>query len=228
MNLSEMSEFVRAQADTDVTDAPDSNLEVYARAAYRDIQARVFPWPDKRTTYEFTSAVGQFGYGVAALTGGTNMDLIISVYSNDDVLMYVSPERFLQMRTDSSSNGKPIVYTVTAGQIRLWPTPNAVATYSVEGYRSFNTWPSGSTQPDLPRSFDEPICWYMLARFYQAQEDLELYQQYMRDYDVAVNQQIEDALRGSSMTAGPMIFGGDPRLSIEMSYDDWVKRGVEG
>lgn len=228
MNLSEMMEFVRAQADTDPTDAPNSTLEVYARAAYRDIQARVFPWPDKKVTYTLHTVAGTEGYDLAALTGGADLEFVVSVSSSTDVMMYVTPEQFRNLSTEASGQGSPSVYTVDFGEIRFWPTPNGVATFNVSGYRSFVEWPSGSDSPDLPRGFDEPICWYMLARFYKAQEDLELASDYLRDYEVGVNQQIAKAMRNSSVTAGPMIFGGDPRLHRGMSYADWVRRSVEG
>lgn len=228
MNLSEMSEFVRAQADTDVTDAPNSKLEVYARAAYRDIQGRVFPWPDKKTTYQFSSVVGTESYALASLTGGADMEFVLMVRNGDEVMDYVSPDRFTELSIESTGNGTPSVYTVDAGVIKLWPKPNSARTYLVTGFRQFAEWPVGSDEPDLPRGFDEPICWYMLSRFYQSQEDLELARDYMRDYDVAVNQQIEKALRTSALSAGPRIFGGDPMLYEQMSYKDWVRRSVEG
>ena len=228
MNFSEMAEFVRAQADTDVTDAPDSTLQVYARAAYRDIQSRVFPWPNKKVNYDLTMISGTSTYSLSALTGGSDMKFVVTVYDSDDVLMFVTPERFNDLSVEGSSNGSPTVYTVTADQIKLWPTPNSASTLTVSGYRDFADWPSGSDSPDLPRGFDEVICWFMLSRYYKSQEDLELAADYLRDFEVGVQQQIQAAMRTSVVSAGPMIFGGDPNLYFGMSYDDWVKRGVEG
>lgn len=228
MNLSEMQDFVRAQADTDVSDAPDAVLSVYARAAYRDIQARVFPWPDKKVAYTLATVPGLFGYPLSGLPGPGDLQFVVSVASQTEVLMYVTPEQMRELRAGSSASGTPTVYTVDFGEIRFWPTPGDVTTFAVSGYRAFRDWPSGSDEPDLPRGFDEPICWYMLARFYQAQEDLELSQTYLRDYETAISQQIGSSLRSSSVTAGPMIFGGDPRLKVGLSYRDWVRRNVEG
>lgn len=227
MNLSEMSSFLRQQADTDATDAPDTTLTVYARAAYRDIQARVFPWPDKKVSYTVVTAAGTAAYDLSAFSS-VDMEFVVSVADSDDVLMYVTPEQFRELSVEMTGSGSPTVYTVDRSQLKLWPTPASIITFTVTGYRDFAEWPAGSEDPDLPRGFDEAICWYMLARFYQAQEDLELSQTYMRDYEIAVNQQISKAMRTSSVTAGPMIFGGDPRLPMKQSYADWVKRGVEG
>lgn len=227
MNLSEMAVFVRAQADTDEQDAPDTSLEVYARAAYRDIIARVFPWPSKKASYTFSTVAGQSSYALDALSSA-DLEYLVSVASGDDVLMYVTPDQYRELSVELSGTGTPTVYTVDDGSIRLWPTPSGVSAFAVTGYRAFAEWPSGADEPDLPRAFDEAICWYMLARFYQAQEDLELSQMYMRDFEVAVTQQITRAMRTSSVTAGPMIFGGDPRLPFKSNWKDWVKRSVEG
>lgn len=226
MNLQEMAVFVRLQADTDEVDASDPVLEVYARAAYRDIIARVFPWPDKKVSYTFNTVASQADYPMSGFSGA-DLEYLVSVAS-DDVLMWVSPDQFRELSLGAVSVGTPSVYTVESGDVRLWPTPSGVATFTVTGYRGFAVWPAGSDEPDLPRAFDEAICWYMLARFYQAQEDLELSQMYMRDFEAAVNQQIARSMRTSSVTAGPMIFGGDPRLPFKGSYADWVKRSVEG
>ena len=228
MNFSEMATFVRTQADTDVTDAPDSSLTVYARAAYRDIQGRVFPWPTKKVEYTLPVLPSTDIYYLENLTGGNDMRFVTSVNDGDDVLIYVSPERWLELKTAGSSVGTPTVYTVENNLLKVWPLPDDNQSYTVTGYRRFADWPSGSTEPDLPREFDEVICWYMLSRYYRAQEDLELAQMYMQDYEVAVQQQIANAMRTSAVSAGPMIFGGDVTLGHGMSYDDWVKRGVEG
>ena len=226
MNLEQMSTFVRSQADTDEDDAPDVDLSVYARAAYRDIQSRVFPWPSKKVEYTFETVAGTSGYSFSAFSGGPDMEFVLRVADGDELLIYVSPEQFAELSAGSS--GSATVYSVIGSQIVLWPTPNAAVTLTVSGYRDFAEWPAGSDEPDLPRGFDEAICWYMLSLFYKKQEDLELAENYMRDFEIAVNRQIEKALRSSSVSAGPMIFGGDPRLHSPVSYEDWVKRNVEG
>lgn len=228
MNLSEMSTFVRDQAQTDSEDAPDSTLTVYARAAYRDIQSRVPVWPDKREDFTFTTVADQAYYTFNTFTA-TNLEFVSSVRDEDGLLRLVGQDDYYRLVTSSSGTAsEATVYAVNdVAGLWLWPTPSAARQYTVNGIRSFTAWPSGSNEPDLPRGFDEVICWYMLGRYYQSQEDLEMAQMYMRDYEVALSRQIEEALRSSKSTAGPMIFGGDPDL-VRMGYQDWVKKSVEG
>lgn len=226
MNLSEMRDFVRTQADTDSTDATDTALELYARAAYRDIIARVFPWPDNRKNYTLTTVAGQSQYLLSAMSP-TDCEYVISITSATDQLRWISKEELLELQVGASSTSTtPEFYTADATSIYLWPTPSAVFTLTVAGYRSFVSWPSGSAEPDLPRAFDEPICWYMLSKYYLAQEDLELSQMYLSLFNDGVNSQIQSALRTSAASAGPRIFGG--AVNGAMSYEQWMRRNTEG
>ena len=226
MNLSDMNTFVWAQADTDSTDAPSSVLEVYARAAYRDIIARVFPWPDNRKNFTFTATVNQPAYLFTSMSPA-DIEYAISVVGPTSVLNWISKEELLDMQAGSTSSGTPVYYAVDSTSLYLWPAPAEAEAYTVVGYRSFAAWPAGSAEPDLPRAFDEPICWYMLSKYYLAQEDLELSQMYQALFDAGVDQQIASALRSSSSSAGPRIFGG-VKDGNWFSYESWMRRNTEG
>jgi hypothetical protein len=226
MNLSEMRTFVRTQADTDETDATDAALEVYARAAYREIISRVFPWPDNRKNYSFTTVEETAQYLYSTFSP-TDLEFIISVSSGTEQLNWISREEYLDLSVGSTAtSSSPQFFAADTTSLYLWPTPGSAFTMTVNGYRSFASWPSGSTEPDLPRAFDEPICWFMLSKYYLAQEDLELAQMYDALFNDGVNSQIQSALRTSAASAGPRIFGGYGRDMI--SYESWVKRNTEG
>ena len=205
MNYQDMAAFVRKQADTDADDAPDLTLRVYARAAYNDIRRRVFPWPDKKTAFNFTTVPGQAFYPYTGMTA-PDLDYVISVATPTDMLGYINPEQYLDK--GGSSTGEPLLYSADVNGMYIHPTPTSAVQVSVVGYRKFKEWPiSNADEPDLDRVFDEVICWYMLERYYEAQEDLELAELYARDYEQALNNQIEGALRGNASVAGPRIFG---------------------
>ena len=226
MNLTDMLTFVRGQADTDETDATTANLTVYARAAYREIQNLTFPWPDKATTFTFSSEASQPKYLFTSMTPAT-LEYIVSVKNSDDVLNWISMEDLLELQEGNGSTASGAQYfAADNNSIRLWPTPTTVRTYTIVGYREFVDWPSGSAEPDLPRVFDEAICWYMLSKYYLAQEDLELAQKYEAIYAQSVDNHIAATLRGSGSTAGPRVFGGT--VTNGVSYVDWVRRNTEG
>jgi hypothetical protein len=206
MNYSDMAAFVRAQADTDTDDAPDTTLRVYAAAAYKDIRRRVFPWPDKKTQFNFTTVPGQKFYPYAAMTA-PDMEYVINVSGPAGVLGYISPEQYFDLESDAAS-GDPKLFAADVTGMHLYPTPSGSDTINVIGYRKFAVWPtSDASEPDLSRDFDEIICWYMLSKYYENQEDMELVQSYMQDYEIGLAHQIEGQLRSSATTAGPRIFG---------------------
>lgn len=229
MNLSEMMTFVRTHADTDTTDAPDSTLTVYARAAYNDIKRRVSQWIDNSTSATLSTTTGTAGYALSGLTiaSGT-MEYVTGIMGPTEKLDYVTWNEYLEYEDGADvdySTREALYYTVRNNTIYLWPTPSSSAIqYTVYGYRTFTDWPSGSDEPDLPREFDEVICWYMLSRYYMGQEDLELSQVYLRDYEEGVNKFIRYAMRQDAHS--PKILGGSRRKP--MSYDAWVRRMTEG
>ena len=206
--LDEMTTFVRLQADTDENDAPNLLMAAYAKAAYRDIQSRVFPWPDKKTAYGFETVPGQTVYPYA-LIPIPDLQFVISVSSATQVFQYVSAEEMLKLSVGTGSGA--MAYTADSTGITLWPVPTSSMSVSVSGYRKFVAWPleqAGSTvEPDLPAQFNSAIPWFMLSKFYESQEDLELAARYMQQYEIAVDRSLGMALRTSSVTAGPRIFG---------------------
>jgi len=224
MNLAEMSNIVRLQAQTDEVDAPDGLLEFYAESAYKDIQSRVSQWPHKRATYNAVTVAGTPNYAFATFAP-TNMEFLLSVTLPDNVLWPISRDEYRELTRDSAPTGTPTLYAVDNDVVWLYPTPAAAVPVQFSGYASFADWPVGSAEPDLPRGFDQTIVYHMMARYYQSQEDLELYQQYMRDYEISMTNQIDRALRDSSSYVRPSVMGSNVPV---LSEREWMRRNVEG
>lgn len=225
MNLAEMMEVVRDQAQTDTVDAPDGLLTFYARSAYQDIQSRVGQWPHLRESFVQTTVVGTPNYAFATFAPNT-MEYIVSATVPDHVLYPMSRDEYRAVTRSSTSTGNPTHYMVDGDVIWLWPTPAAAVALSLSGYVAFTDWPSGVAEPNLPRGFDSAIVFFMMARYYQSQEDVELYQQYMRDYEATMQNQIDRAMRGNDIFMGPSIRGSGRSAGI--SENQWMRRNVEG
>ena len=229
MDFTEIKDFVRTHADTDEFDAPDASLEVYARAAYNDIRRRLGNWDEFHGEDILTVTAGTVSYQLtsAAFTN-QNLELVTSVVGETRTLAYIPWDGYLQMRegTTTTSNTREADYwTVKDGTVYLYPDPSVTSVqYTVYGFQVFTEWPSGSTASPLPREFDEPICWYMLAKYYQAQEDLELSQILMGDFERSVNRMLAFAQRKDAHR--PKKFGGARRFGV--GYGDWVRRNTEG
>jgi|TARA_R110000822_G_scaffold23158_5_gene71940 hypothetical protein len=225
MNLSEMMTVVRDQAQTDTADAPDGLLTFYARSAYQDIQSRVGQWPHLRESFVKTTVAGTPNYAFATFAPNT-MEYIVSATVPDHVLYPMSRDEYRAVTRNSTTTGAPTHYMVDGDVVWLWPTPAAAVALSLSGYASFTDWPSGVDEPNLPRGFDSAIVFFMMARYYQSQEDIELYQQYMRDYEATLQNQIERAMRGTDIFMGPSIKGSGRSAGI--SETQWMRRNVEG
>lgn len=229
MLYSEMKAFVRSHADTDAIDAPDENLDVYARAAYNDIRRRLGKWDEYHGSDTLTTTAGTVSY---VLSGGGftagNIEMVTGVVGGSSKLVYVPWDRYLEMRdgTDVTiSASEASCYSIKDGAVFLYPDPSTSGeTYTVYGYQTWSEWPSGAAAPPLPDEFHEPICWYMLSRYYAAQEDLELAQIWMRDYEQATARMLAFSQRKDSHR--PRVFGGKFRQYL--SYPDWVRRNTQG
>ena len=225
MNLDEMMTVVRDQAQTDDVDAPDGLLTFYARSAYQDIQSRVSQWPHQRESFTHMTVAGVPNYPFSTFDPNT-MEYIVSATVPDHVLWPMSRDEYRQVTRDSTTTGTPTHYMVDGGVVWLWPTPANATQLALSGYSFFDEWPTGSAEPDLPRGFDTGIVFFMMARYYQGQEDLELYQQYMRDYEVTIQNQIDRAMRGTDIFMGPSIKASGRTAGMSMSQ--WMRRDVEG
>jgi len=229
MNLTDMMVFVRLQADADVEDAPQATLEVYARAAYNDIRRRVHMWPSLRVNVTLTTVAGQDEYPFTDFVGG-EMEYIQTLVGNNDVVDFIPFHELLLLQEGQATVQSTLdatYYSISNQTLVFWPTPSEITTYSVRGVRTFADWPVDTvTESDLPREFDEAICWYMLSKYYASQEDLELSERYMADYERQVNRFIASSIRTSAMTNRPKILGGRRRTG--MLYETWVRRNVEG
>jgi hypothetical protein len=228
MNLAEMMTVVRDQAQTDTVDAPDGLLTFYALSAYQDIQSRVSQWPHLRASFVQNTVAGTPNYAFATFSPNT-MEYIVSATVPDRVLWPMSRDEYRAVTRDSTAIGTPSHYMVDGEVVWLWPTPSAVTNLSLSGYSSFNVWPSGPgdvSEANLPRGFDTAIVFFMMARYYQSQEDVELYQQYMRDYEATMQNQIDRAMRGNDIFMGPSIKGSGRSAGI--SETQWMRKNVEG
>jgi len=229
MDYSEIKTFVRSHADTDTTDAPDTNLDVYARAAYNDIKRRLGKWDEYHGSDTLTTTNNVSSY---VLTGASfssqDLEKVTSVVGPTQVLDWVPWTMFLEMSETGSTAYKTSeadFFTVKDGTLYLHPTPNGAVSYTVYGFQVLSDWPSGATECPLPRHFDEPICWYMLSKYYQAQEDLELARLLMADYEQGVNRLLQAELRVDAHR--PRILGGLNRRG-RLGYSSWVRRMTEG
>jgi hypothetical protein len=230
MTLEEMRSFVRSHADADTTDAPDANLNIYARIGYNDILSRRNVWPNLAATYTLTTVAGQSSYPLSGLSTN-NLELVGSVIDTTNLgrrLIYMS-------QSDGDiAFGAPVgmtaatatAYTIVNTSIVIYPTPSVSGkVYTVRGWRKADTWPtSAGSYPDLPGSLHEPIAWFMLSNYFLSQEDTQLAGLYLQEY----NTMVERFLRAETtkeFAGRPLVMGGQNYQSIGLTR--WVRGALE-
>lgn len=209
MTLQDLRNFVRIHADTDITDAPDSSLDTYARMAQYDIAQRVnlqFVQYRRSDTASLTTTANESSYTNLADTAAGYVWVSDEVYSsptpwkvmgvsyaggavNDYPLVYVTLEDGERMFASSATAEKAIAYSVLNGNIILFPTPSTDGvTYHVlcQADQVTNVMTAAGDTPSVPESLHPAIGWYMLAQYYLAQEDVQLSGVYMQEYETMV------------------------------------------
>lgn len=231
LTLSEMQEFVRRHADADAEDAPNSSLEVYGRIAYNDILSRRNGWPHLAVTYDMTTVASQAEYDLSGLST-TDMDIVTSIVDQVSLgrrLVYMS-----QADADIAFGGPvnatsdlAVAYTLRGSQVVLYPTPSAIKTYRVRGFRTAATWPNGAgSTPDLPAALHEAIAWYMLSSYFLAQEDTQLAGVYMQEYETMVDRHLKNET--SREYSSRVVTMGGQNARYPGSFTRWVRGSLEG
>ena len=230
MTLADLQTFVRTHADADVEDAPNSSLEVYGRIAYRDILARLKSWPHLNATRTFTTVAGTSSYSTASLTGG-DLESVFSIVDSSSIgrrLIYMTQDDadVAYGTSIATTSGTATAFSISNGNIILYPIPSDARTYTVRGNRAPVAWPNGAgSVPDLPDPLHEAIAWYMLSSYFMAQEDTQLAGAYLTEYE----QMVERHMRNEStkeFSPRVMVMGGQNYRAP--SFGRWVRGMLEG
>ncbi len=181
MNRSEIYSNIRTITQTDSTDLPDATLALFTDEAWRHCAYwPAQPWPFYRTAWTYTFSGDGSAYTIThkqliagADTTAENNSLaapnaVEGVYdtTNDRKLRFIDSAEFERLyRTNDTTTGAPLYYTVTQGQwttqslstgwyvdltIKLWPIPTNGSSVAlrIEGFRepvSFVSLPDGAS-----------------------------------------------------------------------------------
>jgi hypothetical protein len=106
--------------------------------------------------------------------------------------------------------GEPRYYSVWAGSVQLWPTPDAVYSFAVRGYRKPSTWADfDGVEIDADDRLHYSLVYYAVASLYSLQEDAPMSQFYRQQFDEAVKLAHADIVRIPSQV--PLVLsGGNP------------------
>lgn len=195
----------RAREITELTDDDISDvvLYLYARDGYERIINLERRWPffEASTTLTTTAADAEYSLttdlddlaeikSIRRTSNGVRLTMI-GVEDGEDTF---SPE----------TTGTPNCWSLWAGSVRLWPTPNAAIGYTVRGYRKPSAWwETDGAEIDADERLHTPVLYYVLARLYQFQEDPEMSNFYASTFVEATRSARDEIMRVSS--ASPLV-----------------------
>ena len=201
--------MARAITDLDVSDVSDTILDAYIRDGYDRFMALERRWPWLEASYTLNTLANQSEYLLSGI--GDVREITAFLHDSDygsriEWRGHDEAERAWQGSTASI----PYEYSKWAGNIRLWPTPNAVYALALRGYRNPTAWyDTDSTEVDADVEFHMALVYYAVSLLYQLQEDIELAQYYRRSFDEAIMLARGEAMRMPQ--SAPLILHGARR-----------------
>lgn len=201
ISLATLRSQVRDMADLDETDLSDSVIDQYAREGFQRIYALERRWPILQETYTLTTVANQREYTISAI--GDIREIISVVNTNKagtrlSLTDYNDAEALWSGSSDVAS--EPLYYTFWDKKLQLWPKPDAVYTLTVRAFRNpVYTWLTTTSESiDLDEWFHAILPYFVLARVYQRQEDVELSSIHMRSFEEGVAFARRDLMKASS------------------------------
>lgn len=123
-------------------------------------------WEWLQGSFTFPTVVGTLAYNISSVSPGDvrNFDAlwITDAQAQQYLIRYIKPLQMLDLQENqpSTNTGPPQYWSVYAGQVLLWPTPNAVYTAKVAYVKSLGDVPlTTGVRPLMPGDYDTVLVW---------------------------------------------------------------------
>jgi len=204
VQLSEMRDYVRNVVDIDSTDIADTTLNTFIREGYNAVVYSEKRWPFYETTTTFSTVadtkdytLATVGASVAVTHDSSSISVglreIASLKTDDHVIEFLGyDDGDLMYPLDTNTTGDPWYWSYWQDTVRFHPTPSAVTTIYVRGYRNavdfggntavYRPSIADTNTTDLPDPFNQVLASYAIYRSYQQQEDGGMASQYYAQF----------------------------------------------
>jgi hypothetical protein len=207
LTLAQMRDFVAQLSDLEIgtTENVDIQLDLvngFVKEGFQKVVALSVRWPYYQTTYTFTTVENQRAYSTFAQfqpSSGTPKSItdiaqIIAVINSDssysgNSLIYLDQAKCESLWVGTSDQpGPPAYYSIWADQLNIWPKPDNNYSFTIRGFRNPSlTWFSDANTPiDISPQLQLPLVNYVMARVFQYQEDNEMANAYMRNFEQGI------------------------------------------
>ena len=168
---------------------------------------RAVTMPDLLTTYDIDTARGTAAYDLPS-------DLIrVSKFFHKDTLLELAPYSSGNLRPvtqggNSTEYGTPEAYTIfTALTTQLAPIPDDVYTLTLDYYKAPPALVGDGDVSVLPADYLDLLVSYSLQRCYRSEDDIQMAQFYMGEYQRDLEKLAVD-LHGQTSPDGPKVLSG--------------------
>ncbi len=187
MSSADITAFVRGHLDVDSSDLTDSVIDVFKREGFNRIIRSQSRWPFMEASWTLSTSPGDqtYPFTTASLLTPSAIEDIFSINDELREIRRVPHEDAKQMfPSGATTTGRPMYWSKHADTIYLWPTPDAVYTYAIDGLKKAFDWVAANSAPtDLPDDFHELIALWVLHRGYLQQDDPETAAFYVRQFE---------------------------------------------
>jgi len=219
MTLNDIVTKVREVTELDSTDVPTTVISMYIRDGYNQIINLERRWTFLECKFNMTTTPNVGEYEINDFTTDDVREVISIVDDEGTRLEFISYDEAEDLFLDVTTPIKrPIMYSMWAGKIYLFPTPNAAYTATVRAYRYPEDWVTTNSIVDGPAVFDIPLVYYAVSRIYQSQEELQTAMKYEQSFAEAISMARRDLTRPPSNS--PVVFAGGAKKRL-MRGSDW-------
>ena len=209
LTLAQMRTFVGELSDLDI--GVDANDDIstdlvngFIKEGFQKVVALSVRWPYYQTTYSLAVAqdirpYSSFTQTQPTVIGSnpksiTDILQIISVVNSDPAyagnsLIYLDQARCESIWVGTSDQqGQPAYYSIWADQLNIWPLPDNNYTFTIRAFRNPSiAWLSDENAAiDISPQLQLPLINYVMARIFQFQEDNEMANAYMRNFEQGI------------------------------------------
>lgn len=219
MNLNDIVTQVRAVTELDSTDVPTSVINMYVRDGYNRIIDLERRWNFFEVKFTMNVTAGTSEYNIDDFTADDIREVISIVDDYGGRLEFIAYDEAEDLFLDVTTPiRRPIMYSMWAGKIYLFPTPSDSYTATVRAYRYPYDWVTTNSVVDGPAAFDIPLVYYAVSRIYQSQEELQTAARYEQSFADAISMARKDLTRPPSNA--PVVFAGGTRKRL-LRGTDW-------
>lgn len=229
LTLQEIRDYVYLHLELDEDDVPVNLIDTWATEGFLRVVKSIRKWPFYRSQANFTTVSGQQQYSRTDDLGG--LRTIASIQGPWGEMRYGEhqemSQRYFRTGATTTTSGRPESFSEWGDIFYLWPVPNDSYDIRVLGYREavvFGSDPASS--PDMPDQFHQLIRSWVLYRAYLHQDDTELAEIEIQQFQGMLDLMIAEEIRDDGIR--PMVYGGTQRNNGNMpwweraDYSTWV------